>query len=157
MGGIPPVSRSSKVRLLATSEQHPWGRVDDTGTVYVREGDSERIVGEYPDGTAEEALAYFERKYTDLAGQVGLLEQRARRGAPANDIARSVANLRKAVEGANAVGDLASLLTRLDAVGGTVEQLTEQQSAEAKAALADAIAERTAIVEEAEALAAQDP
>jgi len=145
------------VRLLATSEQHPWGRVDETGTVYVREGDGERTVGQYPDGTPEEAIAYFERKYTDLAGQVSLLEQRARRGAPAGDVAKSVANLRSAVEGANAVGDLASLLTRLDALGGTVEELTEQQSAEAKAAVEAAIAERTAIVTEAESLAAQDP
>jgi len=142
---------------LATSEQHPWGRVDETGTVYVREGDGERTVGQYPDGTPEEAIAYFERKYTDLAGQVSLLEQRARRGAPAGDVAKSVANLRSAVEGANAVGDLASLLTRLDALGGTVEELTEQQSAEAKAAVEAAIAERTAIVTEAESLAAQDP
>ncbi|MDN4615486.1 DUF349 domain-containing protein [Leifsonia sp. F6_8S_P_1B] len=142
---------------MATSDQHPWGRVDEDGTVYVREGDGERAVGQYPDGTQEEALAYFERKYTDLAGQVSLLEQRARRGAPANDIAKSVANLRSAVEGANAVGDLASLSTRLDALGGTVEELTEQQSAEAKAAVEQAVAERTAIVEEAEALAAQDP
>ncbi|WP_241702002.1 DUF349 domain-containing protein [Leifsonia shinshuensis] len=142
---------------MATSEQHPWGRVDETGTVYVREGDGERAVGEYPDGTPEEAIAYFERKYTDLAGQVGLLEQRARRGAPAADVAKSVASLRIAVEGANAVGDLPSLLTRLDALGGTVEELTEQQSAEAKAALEQAIADRTAIVEQAEVLAAQDP
>ncbi|OJX76941.1 DUF349 domain-containing protein [Leifsonia sp. 71-9] len=142
---------------MATSEQHPWGRVDETGTVYVREGDGERTVGQYPDGTPEEAIAYFERKYTDLAGQVSLLEQRARRGAPAGDVAKSVANLRSAVEGANAVGDLASLLTRLDALGGTVEELTEQQSAEAKAAVEAAIAERTAIVTEAESLAAQDP
>ncbi|GAA0414466.1 DUF349 domain-containing protein [Leifsonia naganoensis] len=125
--------------------------------MYVREGDGERTVGQYPDGTPEEAIAYFERKYTDLAGQVSLLEQRARRGAPAGDVAKSVANLRSAVEGANAVGDLASLLTRLDALGGTVEELTEQQSAEAKAAVEAAIAERTAIVDEAEALAAQDP
>ncbi|MCI0155701.1 DUF349 domain-containing protein [Leifsonia shinshuensis] len=125
--------------------------------MYVREGDGERAVGEYPDGTPEEAIAYFERKYTDLAGQVGLLEQRARRGAPAADVAKSVASLRIAVEGANAVGDLPSLLTRLDALGGTVEELTEQQSAEAKAALEQAIADRTAIVEQAEVLAAQDP
>jgi hypothetical protein len=142
---------------LATSEQHPWGRVDETGTVYVREGDTERVVGQYPDGTPEEAIAYFERKYTDLAGQVSLLEQRARRGAPAGDVAKSVANLRSLVDGANAVGDLASLVTRLDALGGTVEELTEQQSAETKAAVEAAIAERTAIVDEAEALAAQDP
>ncbi|ODA90424.1 ATPase [Leifsonia xyli subsp. xyli] len=142
---------------MATSEQHPWGRVDESGTVYVREGDGERAVGQYPDGTPDEAIAYFERKYLDLAGQVGLLEQRARRGAPAADIAKSVSKLRAAIDGANAVGDLAALSTRLNALSGAVEELTEQQSAEAKAALEQAVADRTAIVEEAEALAAQDP
>jgi hypothetical protein len=125
--------------------------------VFVREDEGERAVGQYPDGSAEEALAYFERKYTDLAGQVGLLEQRARRGAPASDIAKAVASLRQNVAGANAVGDLAALATRLDKLGGAVEELTEQQSAEAKAQVEQAIAERTAIVVEAEALAAEDP
>lgn len=125
--------------------------------MFVREGDTERAVGQYPDGSAEEALAYFQRKYTDLAGQVSLLEQRARRGAPAADIAKAVASLRANVQGANAVGDLAALVARLDALGGTVEELTEQQSAEAKAQVEQAIAERAAIVAEAEALAAEDP
>lgn len=142
---------------MATTDQQPWGRVDETGTVFVREGDAERAVGQYPDGSAEEALAYFERKFTDLAGQVGLLEQRARRGAPASDIAKAVASLRTTVTGANAVGDLASLAARLDKLGGAVEELTEQQSAEAKAQVEQAIAERTAIVVEAETLAAEDP
>ena len=64
---------------MASNDQAPWGRVDDTGTVFVREADGEREVGQYPDGTAEEALAYFERKFTELAGQVTLLEQRAKR------------------------------------------------------------------------------
>ncbi|MCX7521712.1 DUF349 domain-containing protein [Microbacterium sp. STN6] len=142
---------------MATSDQQPWGRVDETGTVYVREGDGERVVGQYPDGSAEEALAYFQRKFADLAGQVTLLEQRVRRGAPAADIARAVAKLQAQVVDANAVGDLASLATRLGALGGTVEELTEQQSAQAQEALAAAVAERTAIVDEAEALAASDP
>ncbi|WP_431277378.1 DUF349 domain-containing protein [Leifsonia poae] len=142
---------------MATTDQQPWGRVDETGTVFVREGEGERAVGQYPDGSAEEALAYFERKYTDLAGQVGLLEQRARRGAPASDIAKAVSSLRENVSGANAVGDLAALAARLDKLGGAVEELTEQQSAEAKAQVEEAIAERTAIVVEAEALAAEDP
>jgi hypothetical protein len=142
---------------LATTDQQPWGRVDETGTVFVREGDGEREVGQYPDGTPEEALAYFERKYTDLAGQVTLLEQRARRGAPAADIAKAVATLSEHVATANAVGDLASLQERLAKLGGTVEELTEQQTAEARAAVDAAIAERTEIVEQAEALAAEDP
>ncbi|GAA4193376.1 DUF349 domain-containing protein [Gryllotalpicola kribbensis] len=142
---------------MSDSEQQPWGRVAEDGTVYVREGDGERAVGEFPDATPEEALAYYERKFADLAGQVSILEQRARRGAPAADIAKSVSTLKATVVGASAVGDLASLAARLDKLGGTVSELTEQQSAEAKAALADALAVREQIVVEVEALAAEDP
>jgi len=142
---------------VATDDQTPWGRVDDDGTVYVREGDGERAVGQYPDATPAEAIAYFERKYVELAGQVGLLEQRVRGGAPARDVAKAITNLKTAVTGANAVGDLASLSERLEKLGGSVGELTEKQSAEAKAAVTDAIAEREKLVAEVEALAAQDP
>lgn len=135
----------------------PFGRVTDDGTVYVIEDGVERVVGQYPDGTPEEALAYFTRKFADLEGQVSLLEQRVRNGAPADAIARSVKHLDEQLTGANAVGDLASLRSRVGALGGTVTELTEQQNEESRAQLADAIAEREAIVAEAEALAAQDP
>ena len=142
---------------MTTNNQESWGRVDETGTVYVRDGDIEREVGQFPDGTPEEALAYFQRKYTDLAGQVTLLEQRIKRGTPAADISSTVDALQKTLETANAVGDLASLRTRLEALGGAVGELTEKQQAEDKAALDAAIAERAALVAEAEKLAAQDP
>ncbi|GAA2024516.1 DUF349 domain-containing protein [Agromyces tropicus] len=142
---------------MTDSAQQPWGRVDETGTVFVRTSEGEREVGQYPDATPEEAMAYFERKYADLAGAVGLLEQRVRRGAPAADVAKAVATLQASVADAHAVGDLESLARRLDALSGTTQELTAQQQAEAKAALADAIVERTRIVEEAESLAAQDP
>ncbi|TFB76338.1 DUF349 domain-containing protein [Cryobacterium glaciale] len=142
---------------MTTTDQQPWGRVDETGTVYVREADGERAVGQYPDATPEEALAYFERKYVELNGQVTLLEQRAKGGAPAADIAKSVANLTVAVANANAVGNLAALAERLGALGGAVSELTEQQSIETKAASAAAVAERAEIVTEAERLAAEDP
>jgi len=145
------------VSLLTTTDQQPWGRVDETGTVYVREAAGERAVGQYPDATPEEALAYFERKYVELNGQVTLLEQRAKGGAPAADVAKSVANLTTAVASANAVGNLAALAERLSALGGTVTELTEQQNVETKAAAAASLAERTAIVDEAERLAAEDP
>ena len=142
---------------MSVDDKAPWGRVDETGTVYVREADGERAVGQYPDGTPEEALAYFERKYIELAGQVTLLEQRTKRGAPAADVAKAVRALSGTVTTANAVGDLASLQTRLDALSGTVSELTEKQTEESKAAVEAAIAERTALVVEAETLAAQDP
>ncbi|WP_285027320.1 DUF349 domain-containing protein [Plantibacter sp. ME-Dv--P-122b] len=142
---------------VTSPEIEPWGRVDDDGTVYVREADGERAVGQYPDGSKEEALAYFERKFTDLAGQVTLLEQRAKRGAPATDVAKAVKSITKQVESANAVGNLQALLTRLAALDGTVSELTEAQSQETKAALEEAARARLAIVEEAEQLAQQDP
>ena len=140
-----------------TDETAPWGRVDETGTVYVREAAGERVVGQYPDGTPEEALAYFERKFTELAGQVTLLEQRVKRGAPAADVAKTVKTLGASIAGANAVGNLAALQARIEALGGTVSELTEKQSEEAKALVAEALAEREALDVEAETLAAQDP
>lgn len=142
---------------VTTTGQQEWGRVDDDGTVYVREGEDWRSVGQFPDGSPEEAMAYFQRKFTDLAGQVVLLEQRAKRGAPAGDVARGVARLRSELESPNAVGDIEALRVRVAALDTTVTELTEQQSEEASAQLAEAVAERTAIVDEAEALAALDP
>ena len=142
---------------MASNDQAPWGRVDETGTVYVREESGERAVGQYPDGSPEEALAYFERKYVELAGQVTLLEQRTKRAASAADVSKAVKALSSTIATANAVGDLASLQRRLQALSGAVTELTEKQNEESKAAVAAAIAERTALVVEAETLAAQDP
>ncbi|WP_199861745.1 DUF349 domain-containing protein [Frigoribacterium sp. CFBP 8766] len=142
---------------VATDDQAPWGRVDDDGTVYVREGDGERAVGQYPDATPAEALAYYERKYTELNGQVTLLEQRVKRGASASDVTKTVAHLKQLLVEPSAVGDVAALRTRVDALDSTVGELTEKQSAEAQEALVEAVAYRTSLVAEAEALAAQDP
>jgi hypothetical protein len=142
---------------VATDDQAPWGRVDDDGTVYVREGDGERAVGQYPDATPAEALAYYERKFTELNGQVTLLEQRVKRGASAADVTKTVAHLKQLLVEPSAVGDVAALRTRVDALDSTVGELTEKQSAEAQEALVEAVAYRTSLVVEAETLAAQDP
>ncbi len=142
---------------MASDDQAPWGRVDDDGTVYVREADGERAVGQYPDATPAEALAYYERKFTELAGQVTLLEQRVKRGASASDVSKAVTHLREALAEPSAVGDIATLRTRVAALDTTVVELTQQQSAEAQQAQAEAVAYRTTLVVEAEALAAQDP
>ncbi|WP_195706709.1 DUF349 domain-containing protein [Paramicrobacterium fandaimingii] len=142
---------------MAETQEQPWGRADETGTVFVREGDEWREVGQFPDGTPDEALAYFERKFTDLAGQVNLLEQRAKRGAPAKDIAKAVASLTENLREPSAVGDIASLRTRVAALDTTVDELNEQQQAQAEEAQKEAIAQREAIVTEVEALAAIDP
>lgn len=138
-------------------DANPWGRVDEHGTVSVREGEQWREVGQYPDASPDEALAYFQRKYADLEGQVRLLEQRSRAGASANDVQKAARHLRESVVGANAVGDLEALLTRIDALGAKLDELSAEQKAQAELQAQAAIADREAIVAEAEVLAARDP
>ncbi|WP_267419383.1 MULTISPECIES: DUF349 domain-containing protein [unclassified Curtobacterium] len=142
---------------MGSDEATTWGRVDEAGTVYVRYQDTERVVGEYPDATAEEALAYFARKYADLEGQVKIAEQRVQRGASANDVARTVEHLTALVTEARVVGDLKSLEDRVAVLAEQLGSLTKEQAEQNQAALAEALAFRAGLVEEAEALAAVDP
>lgn len=141
--------------MSEVTNNQPWGRVDENRTVFVREGDSEREVGQFPDGTAEEALAYFERKFADLEGQVTLLEARVARGTAGSGSSDTVAKLQQALVEPAAVGDLASLRARVEKLADKAGELTEQQQAEREAAKQEAIAKREAIVAEAERLAAQ--
>ena len=134
-----------------------WGRVSEDGTVEVREGDDWRVVGQYPDGTPDEALAYFTRKFDDIAFKVHALEQRHQAGgASASDLAKQAAHLIDEATDAAAVGDLAGLRDRLTALTASLSEATEQEAQQAKELVDQAIAERTALVERAEAIAARD-
>ncbi|MEL5989999.1 DUF349 domain-containing protein [Microbacterium phosphatis] len=135
-----------------------WGRVDEAGVVSVREGDEWRVVGEYPDGTPQEALAYFERKFDDLALRVRTLAQRRLRGgASAADLRGQAKKLKDEVTGADVVGDLAGLTDLLDALTASLAEASAEEAAAHRAAVDEAVAQRTAIVERVEALAARDP
>ncbi|MFT4052320.1 MAG: DUF349 domain-containing protein [Microbacterium sp.] len=143
---------------MVAAPAHEFGRVDDDGTVSVREGAGWRVVGEYPDGTPAEALAYFERKFADLAGEVTLLETRHRSGgASASDLRATSRAVRERVVGAAAVGDLAALEARLDALDAILAEASAEQAQAHREAVDAAIAERTAIVEKMEQLAAREP
>jgi hypothetical protein len=142
----------------AASDTEPWGRVDEDGTVSVREGDGWRVVGQYPDGTADEALAYYQRKFSDLAGEVTLLEVRHRRGgASAADLRATARALHAKLQDAAAVGNLAALDARVLALTGELTAASETEAAASRQAVEDAVRARTELVEKAEALAARDP
>jgi hypothetical protein len=98
----------------ATSE---WGRVEADGTVFVRTADGERSVGQYPEGSPEEALAFFTRRFDALAFEVQLLEQRVRAASLSPDEAtESLKTVAAQLVEPNAVGDLVGLSARLDAL-----------------------------------------
>lgn len=131
-----------------------WGRVDDDRTVYVRTADGERAVGQYPEGTAEEALTFFVRRFEALAFEVDLLEKRIRAGsAGPGDAAAAIAKVRDEVTDANAVGDLASLEQRLAALDALVEEQRQARKAERAERVEQVRARMAEIADEAERIA----
>ncbi|MCE7480743.1 MULTISPECIES: DUF349 domain-containing protein [Microbacterium] len=147
----------SPVSPVAAADSADWGRVSEDGTVEVREGEEWRVVGQYPDGTSDEALAYFVRKFDDLAFKVHTLEQRHQAGgASASDLTTQAKRLVDEVTGAAAVGDLASLHARLETLSTALSEASAAEAEQAKELVDAAIAERTVLVESIEQIAARD-
>lgn len=133
---------------------HQWGRVDDDGTVYVKTGEGERSVGQYPEGSPEEALKFFTERYAALAFEVDLLEQRIKSGVLSPEEAvESVKTVTAQVTDANAVGDLVSLTTRLEALTPVIDTQREARKVEKAQRSAESRTAKEAIVAEAEGLA----
>ncbi|MBB6629513.1 DUF349 domain-containing protein [Nocardioides sp. KIGAM211] len=133
---------------------HQWGRVDDDGTVYVKTAEGERSVGQYPEGTPEEALAFFTERYAALAFEVELLEKRINSGVMSPEEAvESVRTVTAQVSDANAVGDLASLVTRLEALAPVIDKQREARKVEKAQKAAESRVQKEKIVGEAEKLA----
>ncbi|MFE9663370.1 MULTISPECIES: DUF349 domain-containing protein [unclassified Streptomyces] len=132
----------------------PWGRVDETGTVYVRTAEGEQVVGSWQAGSPEEALAYFERKYEGLVVEIGLLERRVRTtDLSAKDAQTAVGHLREQVDAHHAVGDLDALRKRLDKLVETVDARREERKAERAKQSDEARQAKEDLVSEAEELA----
>ena len=90
-----------------------FGRVDDNGTVFVKDGDAEREVGQFPDVSKEEALALYARRFLDLKAKLDLLA--ARLTSPnikTREIDESVKLLGEETAEPAVVGDLAALNAR---------------------------------------------
>ena len=131
-----------------------WGRVEDDGTVYVITPDGERSVGQVPDVSQAEALAFFTKRYDALAFEVDLLAQRIRGGALSPEEATSsVSTVRAQVVGANAVGDLAGLTAKLDGLAEVIEEQRAARKAERAARTAESKEQKEQLVAEAERLA----
>ncbi|MCU1538668.1 MAG: hypothetical protein JWP82_3019 [Humibacillus sp.] len=147
----PPVVESADHSASAS-----FGRVDETGTVFVRTTEGEREVGSYPGASDADALTYFARKYDELFASAVLLEQRlALPEVPSKDVADGLKTLRAQVKDAAVVGDLDALAAKLDEIqSGIASKRTVEQAHRAEARAA-ATAEREAIVSEAETIAGQ--
>lgn len=131
------------------------GRVDADGTVYVITSAGERRVGQVPDVSPDEAMAFFVRRYEALSTEVNLLRQRIVSGSVSPDEARrQIRTLRANILEANAVGDLDALAASLDGVAPVLEtKAAERREARARQH-EETRAAKEEMVAEAERLAA---
>ena len=132
-----------------------FGRVDDKNNVYVIDGGTERLVGQYPDVTSAEAMAFFTKKFDDLEAQVRILEQRIASGiTDVKSLKATHSTLVKDCTEPKAVGNLASLRQRLEAVEPAIAQAAEKASAAREEAIAQAMKDKEEIAARAEAIVA---
>ncbi|MEU1178293.1 DUF349 domain-containing protein [Streptomyces sp. NPDC005820] len=135
----------------------PWGRVDETGTVYVRTADGEQVVGSWQAGSPEEALAYFERKYEGLVVEIGLLEKRVQTtDLSTKDAQVAIDHIRQQVDAHHVVGDLDALRARLDKLVQAVESRREERKQQRAKQSDEARHAKEELVAEAEQLAQSD-
>ncbi|TDK24239.1 DUF349 domain-containing protein [Arthrobacter crusticola] len=139
------------------AEAEKFARVEDDGHVFLLLNGEEHPVGQYPDASREEALAYFVKKYDDIVSQVALLEQRVKGKAPSAEMLKTAKHLRSQVAERKLVGDVAALEARIDALTEAITGLEKAERAAQDELKAKELAAREAIVAEAEELAGRDP
>ncbi len=133
-----------------------FGRVDADGTVYVKTTDGDRVVGSWQAGTPDEGLAHFARRFADLVTEVDLVEARLKSGAAdASHSLASVKRLRATLDEAHVVGDIEGLAARLDRLAALAEEKAGEARAAREVARGEALERKTALVEEAETIAAE--
>ncbi|WP_323745220.1 DUF349 domain-containing protein [Actinomyces haliotis] len=133
-----------------------WGRVDGEGRVFVQDNGAEREVGQFPDAPIAEAMAFYVRRFLDLKSSVDLFATRLPQ-LSVREIDSTIKTLEESLVEPAAVGDLEGLRARFAALKGVAAERREAVTAERAAAKEQAVKDRTAIVERAEAIAAQDP
>ena len=151
-----PASLAGKLHGNATPKPSQYGRVDESGTVFVRTTDGEREVGSYPGASHAEALGYFTRKYDDLLASADLLLQRVTHtDLPAREGSEGLAKLREQTSDARVVGDLAALDARVAEIAAAVEAKKVTENVERNAAREAGRLKREQLVLEAEKIAGQ--
>lgn len=133
-----------------------FGRVDTELNVYLIDGGVERKVGQYLLGGPEDALVFYEAKFSEFLSKVLLLEQRVASGkANARALVSSLEGLLKELESLKAIGDFPAARSRLAAMStGLAEKATFEATAQAEER-AQLLAKKEALATQAEAVAAR--
>ena len=149
-----PVPAAPPAAAVTTENPAKWGRVDESGTVYVKTADGERAIGSWQAGDPAEGLAHYARRFDDLRTEVELLEARLKSGAgDPKHAMTSAQHIKDGLADAAVVGDVASLAVRVDRLLELAGAAQEKAKHAKDAARAKAGARKEELATEAETIA----
>lgn len=143
------------VRTPDFSAALPFGRVDEEGRVWVKDGEAERQIGQFPAEVPENPLNIYVRRYLDIAAQISLFAERLPRLAE-REIDQTMKSLREQVREPAAVGDLPALREKVAQLQEKADKRKEEASRQRAEAKEEARKSREQVVVRAEEIAAQD-
>jgi len=137
---------------MTTSNE--FGFVDSDKNAFINSENGPIKIGSFPDGTAEEAFAFFTKRYTDLLTDVELTVARLQDGKGSTEgIAAVTERIQSAIDTPNLIGDVKSLATAKTQIEAALEQRKAANAARKAQIKAEGLAKRTAVVEMAEKMA----
>ena len=143
------------VRTPDFSAALPFGRVDEEGRVWVKDGEAERQIGQFPAEVPENPLNIYVRRYLDIAAQISLFAERLPRLAE-REIDQTMRSLREQVREPAAVGDLPALREKVAQLQEKADKRKEEAARQRAEAKEEARKSREQVVVRAEEIAAQD-
>ncbi len=148
-----PVAAAPAPPPRALGNPGDWGRVDESGTVFLRTEDGEREIGTWQAGDEDGALQFFGHRFDGIAAELDLLESRLTTGKINPDEARSVLRKHRADWlSAPALGDFDGLKARIGSLDDIID-VQRAERAEVRAQVQEvARATKERLVAEAEAL-----
>jgi hypothetical protein len=130
-----------------------FGRVDQDNNVFVIDNGVERQIGQYPNVSAADALAYYARKFADLEAQVRILEQRIASGiSDSKSLKMGHDHLVDELKEPKVLGNIGNLRDRLAKLRAPIAAAAAKISAEREAAFEVALAQKEEIALRAEAM-----
>ncbi|OAV60899.1 DUF349 domain-containing protein [Enteractinococcus helveticum] len=156
---VPPVAPVAPTPAYTSDlgEAKQFAEVSDDGVVTLLDGEEKVEVGQVPEASTEDALAYYVRKYDDVMTQLQLLKQRLDTDVSNQELQKTLDQIDETIAARQLVGDMAKLRDLSRQLRNDLVERQAKLQAQREQAIAEQQAAREKIVAEAEEVSGQDP
>lgn len=156
---VPPVAPVVPTPAYTSDlgEAKQFAEVSDNGVVTLLDGEEKIEVGQVPEASTEDALAYYVRKYDDVMTQLQLLKQRLDTDVSNQELQKTLDQIDETIAARQMVGDMDKLRDLSQQLRNDLVARQERLQAQREQAIAEQQAAREKIVVQAEEVAGQDP